>query len=141
MKGEICVKANGVFSINKWDEQTLEQLTDTTKTTKASVESSISGEIEGSASVEYLMFYKYADPGDPHKSSAVYIGLTRISASMNGKQGSFIFEDRGTFENGNASSSLQIIPGSGTGGFKNISGTGKYSADSNGAVIEFEYNV
>lgn len=135
------MKAKGTFSITKWDENTLEQLTETTKTTKATVLTSLTGEIEGNASTEYLMFYRSFDTSDPHKASAVYLGLMVIKGSINGKHGSFAVEDHGTFENGAAASSLHIISGSGTGELKNISGKGSYTADGSGAVTEFEYEL
>ena len=63
--------------------------------TKASVEYSMTGEIIGKTLVEYLMFYKYFDAKDQHKSSAMYIGLMRFVGSVQGKEGSFVMEDHG----------------------------------------------
>jgi hypothetical protein len=135
------VRAKGAFNINRWDERTLEQISENTKTTKASVGGLITGEIEASSSVEYLMYYKDSSPGDPHKAMAIYVGLMTITGSLNGKNGSFVVEDHGTFENSTASSILLIIPGSGMGDLKKIRGTGKYTAGIDGAFIEFEYQI
>ena len=99
------------------------------------------GEINGLSTVEYLMYYKYYDVNDQHKSSAVYIGLLKFAGSIQGKEGSFVIEDHGTFEKGGASSTLQIITGSGMGELKNIHGTGRYSADKDGALIELDYTL
>ena len=52
---------------------------------------------------------------------------------MHGKEGSFVIEDHGTFENGEANSTLQIIVGSGLGELKSIQGSGRYSASHDGA--------
>jgi Protein of unknown function (DUF3224) len=139
--GEIIVKATGIYGVKKWDENLHEQISPEMKITKASVEYSMTGEINGRTDVEYLMYYKYYNAADQHKSSAVYVGLMRFRGSMQGKEGSFAIEDRGAFENGEAHSVLQIIAGSGTGDLKSIQGSGHYSADHNGALIELEYTL
>ena len=135
------MKAAGTYGVKKWEENVYEQISSDMKMTKASVEYTMSGEFNGKAVVEYLMFYKYYNANDPHKSSAVYIGIMRFTGSVSGKEGSFAIEDHGTFENGIASSTLQIIAGSGMGELKNIQGTGRYSADHDGAHIELDYTL
>ena len=140
-KGEIKLKAAGTYGVKKWDENVEDQVSPVMKMTRASVEYTMSGEFNGKSVVEYLMFYKYYDANDQHKSSAVYIGLMRFTGSVKGKEGSFAIEDHGTFENGEASSSLQIIAGSGMGELKNIQGTGRYSATHDGAHIELDYTL
>lgn len=132
------MKAKGTYGVKKWEENVYEQISSEMKMTKASVKYSIEGEINGKANVEYLMFYKYYDANDQHKSSAVYIGIMRFTGSLQGKEGSFAIEDHGTFENGEANSTLQIIAGSGMGELKSIQGTGRYSANQNGAQIELD---
>jgi len=126
------MKAKGTYAVKKWEENPYEQISSEMKMTKASIEYLMSGEINGKALVEYLMF---------HKSSALYIGLIRFVGNVQGKEGSFVIEDHGTFENGAASSTLQIISGSGMGELKGIQGTGRYSATRDGAQIELDYNL
>ena len=133
------MKAKGTYSVKKWEENAGEKTASEQKITKASVEYAISGEINGKAIVEYLMYYKYFDPNDQHKSSATYIGLMGFTGSILGKEGSLVIEDHGTFENGSAKSTLQIITGSGTEELKGMEGTGYYSADQNGFQIELDY--
>ncbi len=134
------MKAIGTYTVKKWEEKLYDQISSEMKMTKASVEYSMSGQIDGKAVVEYLMFYKYFDENDQHKSSATYIGLIRFVGKVQGKEGNFVIEDHGTFENGEASSTLQIIEGSGMGELKGIKGTGRYSANQEGAHFELDYN-
>ena len=108
--------------------------------TKASVEYAFSGEIEGMASVEYLMFYSHVDATDQHKSLASYVGLIYFEGSLIGKSGSIVLGDDGMFENGGAKSSLRIAKGSGTGQLEGIHGTGMYLANLEGYRIELDYN-
>ncbi len=135
------MKAEGIYKVKKWDEKPYEEMSAEMKMTKASVEYSLEGEIQGTAFLEYLMFYKYFDQNDPHNSSAVYTGLMKFEGKLQGKEGSFVIEDKGKFENGLADSSLQIISGSGLGGLKGITGTGKYIADKEGARLKLEYTL
>lgn len=135
------MKAQGTYKVKKWEENQYAEISSEMKMAKATVEYSFEGEIEGNGLMEYLLFYKYYDSNDPHKSSAVYTGLMRFEGKLQGKAGSFVISDQGKFENGLADSSLQIISGSGTGELRGITGTGKYSADTNGANAELEYNL
>ena len=135
------MKAKGTYTVKKWEENTYEQVSPEMKMTKASVEYAFVGEIEGKALVEYLMFYKYFDPKDQHKSSATYVGLIKFNGSVSGKRGSFVMEDIGTFANGTAASTLRIIDGSGLGELKQITGTGTYRANQDGFHFELDYNV
>lgn len=135
------MKAIGTYSVKKWEETLLDQISSEMKMTKSSVEFSMGGQIDGKAFVEYLMFYKYYDENDQHKSSAMYIGLIRFVGKVHDKAGNFVIEDHGTFENGAASSKLKIIEGSGLGELKGINGIGRYSANHEGAQIELDYSL
>jgi hypothetical protein len=135
------MKAKGTYTPTKWDEKPYEQIGSQMKLTRASVVFAFTGQIEGNASVEYLMFYRYFDPKDPHKAVAQYIGLIRLDGKLNGKAGSFVMEDRGAYENGTATSSLKIASGSGTGELKGISGKGKYTATQKGSTCELDYEL
>ena len=97
------------------------------------------GEIAGIASVEWLMFYKYADEKDQHNSSAAYVGLMRFDGKLNGKSGSFVMEDRGTFDKGALNAILAILADSGTGELAGISGSAKYYTNASGITFEIDY--
>lgn len=135
------MKAKAPYDVKKWQEETIQQISPSMKMTKASVEFGLRGEIEGTAAVEYLMFYTSLDAKDQHKSTASYIGLMRIEGKISGKSGGFALADQGTFGAGMAKSSLKIIEGSGTGDFKGIKGTAKYEASHAGANFELDYSL
>jgi len=135
------MRAEGTYTVRKWEENTYEQISPEMKMTKASVEFNFTGEIDGKASVEYLMFYSHFDPKDQHNSSASYVGLIRFDGTLKGKTGSFVMKDNGAFEDGAAISILQIAEGSGTGALRGITGTGMYRADRQGSRLELDYNL
>lgn len=138
---ENTMKVKGTYSVKKWEESTYQQISPTMKLTRASVEYEFSGEIQGKASVEYLMFYSYSDPKDQHKSAASYVGQMRFDGALKGRSGTFVMEDNGKFEGGAASSAIRIAGDSGTGGLEGISGKGMYRATKDGCLFELEYTL
>lgn len=135
------MKSKSEFKITKWEEKTYQEISADQKMTKASVEFSFTGDIEGSASTEWLMYYPSAGHGDPSKSHAEYLGFIRIEGKMNGQSGSFVIEDKGTFVEGMAKSSLHIVANSGTDGFKGIKGSGRYNASHTTSSFELDYTI
>jgi len=134
------LKAQATYSVQKWKEDNWRVISPESKMTKASVEYALKGAIECAEAVEYLMFYKYFDSKDPHKSSAQYVGLMNLMGKLDGKSGSFAVEDEGRFESGEAVSKLRILEGSGTGELKGIRGTGNYRAGPGGSSFELDYH-
>lgn len=137
---ETNMKAKATYSVKKWDEADYRQISPEMKMTKASVLYELTGDLQGIASVEYLMFYRRFDPNDQHKASASYVGLIHFDGTLMGKSGSFVFEDNGAFDAGSANSTLRIAEGSGTGALKGIYGTGIYHANKAGFHLEVDYH-
>lgn len=132
------MKATGTYTVKKWKEDTLQLLSPNTKTTKATVEYAFVGDIQGTGTMEYLMFYHRFDDKDPHAATASYLGQMVFAGTIKGQEGTFVLEDHGTFEAGGAMSKLKVIEGSGTGALEKIKGTGGYHADKSGFKIELD---
>lgn len=132
------MKLSGTYSVSKWEETPIRPDTDGMRATRVSAEFLFAGEIEGTADVEYLMFYTAFDEKDMHNSQARYVGHIKVVGTAKGKSGSFTLTDSGSFEGGLASSEVEVIIGSGTDEFNSISGSGSYAADSQGCRWELE---
>ncbi len=128
-------------SPTKWDEHPYEKIPPTMRMTKASVQFSYKGHMEGIGQTEYTMFYQHYDESDPHKATASYVGLTRFKGTLSGKSGSFVMEDRGTFAGGVATTTSTIVPGSGTDQLKGIAGAGTATATPQGVQFELQYTL
>jgi hypothetical protein len=113
-------QAKATFDIKSWDEKTYNEIEGAPKLTRASVTKSYQGDIEGEGKVEYLMMYRTA-------GSASFMGLERVTGSIGGRSGSFVLQHTGTFEGGVAKVILSVVPGSGTGDLRGLSGEGKFS--------------
>jgi hypothetical protein len=135
------MKTTGNFKPTKWDEKTYDQITADKKLTKAAVELAFTGEIEGTAHVVWLMYYKHSDEEDQHNASAMFMGLMRFDGTLNGKRGTFIMDDRGTFDKGMLNGNLTILPDSGTGDFAGIAGNAKYHSNASDVAFEIEYDL
>jgi hypothetical protein len=135
------MKATGTFKPTKWDEKTYDQIAADKKLTNANVELLFTGEIEGTASVVWQMFYRHSDDADQHNASATFVGLMRFDGTLNGKSGTFVMEDRGTFDNGMLNGNLTILPGSGTDALAGITGNANYHSATSEVAFEIEYEV
>jgi hypothetical protein len=135
------MRITSTYTPKKWDEKPYEVIENRMKSTKATVEFAFSGDIEGTADVEYLMFYSSFDPNDPHNAKAQYVGLMRIAGTLKGKSGSFTLMDNGAFESGVAKSTVTVVSGSGTGELSKITGGGNYKADRAGCTLELNVSM
>ncbi|HXY68911.1 MAG TPA: DUF3224 domain-containing protein [Gemmatimonadales bacterium] len=112
--------ANARFVLKSWDEKPYSEVPDQPKLTRASVVKTFTGDIEGEGQVEYLMMYR-------SDGTASFVGLERISGRVGGKSGSFVLQRSGTFEGGQAKESYAVLPGSGTGELRGLTGGGTSS--------------
>jgi hypothetical protein len=113
-------QAKATFGLESWDEKTYSEIEGAAKLTRVSATKSYKGDIEGEGKLEYLMMYRTA-------GSASFIGLERVTGSVGGRSGSFVLQHSGTFEGGVAKVILSVVPGSGTGDLRGMSGEGGFS--------------
>lgn len=104
-----------------WKEDTHEELGGGRKLTHAEVALAFSGGIEGDGTVRWLMAYR-AD------GTASFVGLARIKGTLDGRSGSFVLENTGTFDGMVARGRWSVVDGSGTDALERICGTGGFEA-------------
>ena len=112
--------AKARFAITAWDEKPVGEAEALPKLTRATVAKTLTGDLEGEGRVEYLMLY-LAD------GSAAIVGLERVTARIGGRSGTFALQRIGKFENGMASESYSVVPGSATGDLTGLTGEGRTS--------------
>jgi hypothetical protein len=128
-------RAASTFQIKGWDEKPFAEIEGGGKLTQASVKQSFSGDIEGEGAVEWLMCYRPDQTAD-------FVGLERISGQLGEHFGTFVLlQADGTFDGKEASGSLSVVPGSGTGDLQGLRGTGEFSAPRGGeASMTLDYD-
>ena len=109
--------ANARFAIKSWDEKPYSEGPEQPKLTRASVNKTYTGDLDGDAQVEYVMMYR-------SDGSAAFVGLERFVGRLGGRSGSFVLHRTGVFEGGEAKESYQVIPGSATGDLAGLTGGG-----------------
>ena len=110
--------ANARFTIKSWDEKPYSEGQGLPKLTRAAVTRTFTGYIAGEGHVDYLMMYR-------SDGSATFVGLERVVGHVAGRAGSFVLQRAGVFENGVATESYFVIPGSGTGELQSLRGEGR----------------
>jgi len=117
----MTTQATSSVQMKSWDEQPSAEYEDGTKLTRAKVSQEFSGDVEGDGLTEWLMFHR-AD------GTADFVGLLRIDGRLGDRRGSFVLENRGTFDGKVAEGPLTVVPGSGTGELAGMRGDGEFSA-------------
>jgi hypothetical protein len=77
----------------------------------------------------------------PVKGSAGYVAIERVTGSLHGRSGSFVFQHAGTMDQGAQQLSITVVPGSGTGALVGILGTFKLTMVEGQHLYEFEYSL
>ncbi len=119
--------AAGTFEIGVWEESPYDEQAGT-KLTHTHVTKTFSGEIQGTSTAELLMVYGAV------QGSAAYAGFERITASVNGRSGSFVLHHTATSDAsyGPPTATWSVVPDSGTGELEGLRGEANISRDSDG---------
>jgi len=117
----MSTQATSKFKIDGWDEQPYLDTGDGGKLTRAHVKQTFLGDIHGHGEVEWLMCYRPDDTAD-------FVGHQHLVGRVGERSGSMVIETSGTFDGNEAKGPLRVIPGSGTGELKGISGEGQLRA-------------
>jgi uncharacterized protein DUF3224 len=131
----MAARAEGKFEVTGWDEEPYEDLAGDAKLTKARISQDFKGDLEGSGIWESLMCY--CEDG-----TAGYTGIERIVGKIGDRSGSFVIITTGKFDDGEAKTTWQVVPGSGTEDLKGLTGQGR-SVAPHGSVGTFtlDYDI
>lgn len=77
----------------------------------------------------------------PVIGSAGYVAIERVSGTLHGRAGSFVFQHSGTMNRSAQQLSISVVPDSGTGQLAGIAGTFSLKIESGKHSYEFSYTV
>ncbi len=109
------------FQITSWNEETVGEEKDGSTVKRAVVTQTYKGDMEGTGTVSYVMFYR-------DQKTADFIGFEQFEGEVKGKNGAFVMRHDGVFKDGKASSDWIIEIGSGSGELDGITGDGSFKA-------------
>ena len=76
------------------------------------------------------------------KGSAGYVALERVSGKLKGRSGSFVLQHNGTMNRGTAELAVTVVPDSGAGELRGLSGKMKIVIAPDGAhSYEFDFKI
>lgn len=98
-----------------------------------SIDKQIVGDLEATSKGEMI------SGGDPKTGEAGYVAMEVVTGTLAGKHGSFALQHSATMSAGGFKMTIVVVPGSGTGELKGISGTFVIEIAGGQHSYEFEY--
>jgi hypothetical protein len=117
------VNASAPFTNDRYDEEPYAEA-EGTELSRVHISRTFTGDLEGESTAE-LMIAKSEGGGG-------YIGHDRISGTLGGRRGSFVFQHGGIMGPAGVSNTGTIVPGTGTEQLEGITGEGTMLADEEG---------
>jgi hypothetical protein len=115
--------AEAPFTNDRYDEEPYADA-DGAELSRVHISRTFTGDLEGSSTAE-LMIAKSEGGGG-------YVGHDRVSGTLQGKSGGFVFQHTGVMGPEGVTNTGLIVPGTGTGELDGITGEGTMLADEDG---------
>jgi hypothetical protein len=127
------VKATATFTLDSFDQQPPYSAVESVEFAKATVKKTFTGELHGTSELEMLTCR------GPNEGAA-YVAIERISATLEGRTGTFALLHAGTREGEDKFKVWQIVPHSGTHELVGIRGEGRIDVAPDGThTFELQY--
>ncbi len=115
--------ASAPFTNDRYDEEPYAKA-EGTELSRVHISRTFTGDLEGESTAELMMAKSEGGGG--------YIGHDRITGTLGGRSGSFVFQHGGIMGPAGISNTGTVVPGTGTGELEGISGEGTMLADDEG---------
>ncbi|MGK4585034.1 DUF3224 domain-containing protein [Kitasatospora sp. HPMI-4] len=113
-------RITGRFTFADWKESPVGPAEEYPRLARASVTNAFTGGVEAADTVcEYAIAYVTETTG-------TYAGMELLTGSLDGREGTFAVEERGSFDAGGTRCTFEVVPGSGTGELAGLRGTGGF---------------
>jgi Protein of unknown function (DUF3224) len=128
--------AAGPFDVKVVPQKPDTQIARAANLGRLTIDKRFHGDLEGISKGEMLATHTDV-PG-----SAGYVALERVTGTLKGRNGSFVLQHSATMTRGKAASSISVVPDSGTGELRGISGKMTITVASDGAhSYEFDFKI
>ena len=117
------MNASAPFTNDRYDEEPYGEA-EGVEVSRVHISRTFTGDLEGESTAELLIAKSEGGGG--------YVGHDRISGSLGGRSGGFVFQHQGIIGPEGVSNTGTIVPGSGTGELAGIAGDGTMLADEDG---------
>ena len=125
--------ASAPFTNDRYDEEPYGDA-EGTELSRVHITRTFNGDLEGESTAELLISKSEGGGG--------YVGQDRISGTLKGKSGGFVFQHTGLMGPEGVTNTGTIVPGTGTGELAGITGDGTMLADGDGNhTLTLEYEL
>jgi hypothetical protein len=115
-------QATGRIDVQTYEPQPYEEVDEGPNLVEIRVSETFSGDIVGEGVVRFLQAVR-------KDGSASFVGIERVTGSIQDRTGSFLLQDAGTLEGNEVKGEWFVIPGSGTEELRGLRGEGGFTAD------------
>lgn len=130
----MSTRAITAFAVTSWDATPIDEPAEGTPQGRVTVGKTFTGELDGTSIAELLTCQGPEGAG--------YVATERITGTLHGHAGTFVVQHGGLMEGETVLEQFGwIIPGSGTGALKGLTGTCRYTHDASGATLLLEYEM
>jgi uncharacterized protein DUF3224 len=130
-------QATTTRTVKDWQRKTWHNKSEVSGSTLFRVEMihSYAGAIEGEGSIQYII-------GENKNLTGSVIALEKVIGSVEGKRGSFVLQQIGSFDHGKLKLMVTVVPGSGTEQLSGLRGQASLESDLHQEIysIPFEYS-
>lgn len=127
--------ASGTFEVKLTPQKPDSKEADASNLGRMSIGKQFHGEMEGTSSGEML-----SAMGEV-KGSAGYVAMERVTATLYGRKGTFVFQHSGTMTRGTPQLSVTVVPDSATGELAGLAGALSIRIEDGKHFYEFEYTL
>jgi Protein of unknown function (DUF3224) len=126
--------ASGTFEVNL-NPQTPDDKTEGATLGRMSIDKQFHGDLEATSKGEMLTAVTSV------KGSAGYVAIERVSGTLHGRSGSFVFQHSGTMTRGTQQLSITVVPDSGTDQLMGLAGKMAIKIADGKHSYDFEYTL
>jgi Protein of unknown function (DUF3224) len=125
--------ARGTFEVSSQREPPYDSV-DGVSLARVSISKQFQGDLSGSATVQML------GAGTPVEGSAGYVALERVTGTLGGRAGTFVLQHMGSMGRGAMQLRVAVVPDSGTGELRGLSGQMTIEITSGKHFYAFDYS-
>jgi len=129
-------RATGSFDVKVTPQKPDTQVARAANLSRLTIDKRFHGDLEGISKGEMLALQTEV------KGSAGYVALERVSGKLKGRSGSFVLQHSATMNRGEPDSEIAVVPDSGTGELRGLSGKMSITVLPDGAHnYEFDFKI
>ena len=125
--------ASGTFEVKVTPQKPDNKEAERANLERLSIDKEFHGDLEGASAGEMLATWSEV------KGSGGYVALERLSATLEGRKGTFVLQHSGTMTHNTPQMSVTVVPDSGTGELAGLAGSMTIKIEAGKHFYEFHY--